>query len=272
MQFHRRTQGEVIPDYRFVVSGDHLVNPSPTQQVAGTASTIAVLARVSVLGLLSCMISLAAQPGPGRHCPWRCRHNPLPLERYVTGLPKHTITRLILFHFDAQACQRLIRRAFVPDELPIMIEMIFSNKDRGDGTPSQIIHSLSGVEAQNFVDVINGVRLSSKARQELKFTRAYSIRQALETLDLPSKIRKRCVKALYKICGRHAILPESLQIPLCYDRQGYPVYQGGFGDVWRGRYCDKDVAVKVIRVRSRPDLRKVVPVGRWFPPSHVTIH
>ena len=142
--------------------------------------------------------------------------------------------------------------------------------------PSKIIRSLSGVDAQNFVDVISvisGVRLPFGPLRELKLMPAHSVCQALETLELPSKkVRKRCVKALYEKCGRNNMLPVSLQIPLCYDRQGYPVRRGGYADVWRGKYCDQDVAVKVIRTYSLPDLRNIVQVGHWLPPSHVPMY
>ena len=98
--------------------------------------------------------------------------------------------------------------------------------------PSEIIRSLSGVDAQNFVDVISGVRLPFGSLRELKLMPAYSVCQALETLELRSKkVRKRCVKALCEKCGRNNMLPVSLQILLCYDRQGYPVRRGGYADV-----------------------------------------
>ena len=52
-----------------------------------------------------------------------------------------------------------------------------------------------------------------------------------------------------------------MRIPVCYDRTSVPLYRGGFADVWKGNYCGRDVAVKVIRIYSTSDLRKVAGVS-----------
>ena len=59
------------------------------------------------------------------------------------------------------------------------------------------------------------------------------------------------------MCGRNRILPKSLRIPLCYDRQVFPLYSGGFADVWKGEHRGRDVAVKVIRTPSSTDLQNL---------------
>jgi len=46
-----------------------------------------------------------------------------------------------------------------------------------------------------------------------------------------------------------------------YDRASVALYRGGSADVWRGIYCGRDVAVKVIRTYSNSDLRKIIGVG-----------
>jgi len=33
--------------------------------------------------------------------------------------------------------------------------------------------------------------------------------------------------------------------------------------VWKGEYCSRDVAVKVIRMYSNSDLQKIIGVSRW---------
>ena len=63
------------------------------------------------------------------------------------------------------------------------------------------------------------------------------------------------------VCGRHALLPKSLQIPLCYDRSVAPLYRGGFSDVWKGKHKGRHVAVKVLRVYSTGDFVKITSVG-----------
>ena len=65
------------------------------------------------------------------------------------------------------------------------------------------------------------------------------------------------------VCGRHALLPESLRIPLCYDRSDTPLYCGGFGDVWKGKHEGRHVAVKVLRVYSTSDFVKITSVGSY---------
>lgn len=50
-------------------------------------------------------------------------------------------------------------------------------------------------------------------------------------------------------------------IPVCYDHTTYPLYRGGYADVWKGEHCGREVAVKVIRVYSKSNLEKVVGVG-----------
>ena len=51
------------------------------------------------------------------------------------------------------ACERLLKRAFAPDELPSLIEAIFSNEDE-----CSAIRSLLGNDAQTFIDVMDEVR------------------------------------------------------------------------------------------------------------------
>jgi hypothetical protein len=110
------------------------------------------------------------------------------------------------------------------------------NKDESDA-----IRCLLGDDAQAFIDVID------------------------ETLDMPDLLpwtRQKCLKSLYRTCGRHALLPRALNIPVCYDRTGVALFRGGFADVWKGEYRGRAVAVKVIRTYSNSDLQKIVGVSR----------
>ena len=52
-----------------------------------------------------------------------------------------------------------------------------------------------------------------------------------------------------------------MNIPVWYDQMGRALYRGGFADVWKGKYRDRDVAIKVLRTYSDSDLRKIVGVG-----------
>jgi len=70
------------------------------------------------------------------------------------------------------------------------------------------------------------------------------------------------LNALCKICGHHALLPGPFQIPLCFDESnGYPLYSGGYADVWMGEHQGCKVAVKVLRVYSASDLDKITSVS-----------
>ena len=48
---------------------------------------------------------------------------------------------------------------------------------------------------------------------------------------------------------------------MCYDRNGHPLYKGGFADVWKGEHRGRDVAVKVLRIYSNSDFQKILDVG-----------
>ena len=85
--------------------------------------------------------------------------------------------------------------------------------------------------------------------------------QALNRIDLSLPVRVKCFRRLYRTCGRRGLLPETLKIPVCYDRNVYPLYQGGYADVWKGEHCGQEVAVKVIRIYRGKNLQKTFGVG-----------
>ena len=134
-----------------------------------------------------------------------------------------------------------------------MIEVIFSSQDE-----DKAIRNLLGNDPQAFVDVMYEAR-STPALHGLKLTR--SIDQALDRPDLSPRTRENCLKSLHRMCGRHAVLPTTLKIPISFERTGNALYRGGFADVWKGKHCERDVAIKVIRVYSGGDLQKVIGVG-----------
>ena len=65
------------------------------------------------------------------------------------------------------------------------------------------------------------------------------------------------MRTMYRICGRQALLPKSVSIPLCYDPMETPQGHGGFADVWKGHYQGEDVAVKVLRVYLTSDFERI---------------
>ena len=73
-----------------------------------------------------------------------------------------------------------------------------------------------------------------------------------------------CLHYLYRICGQQALILRSLTIRLDYDVTGDPRYRGRFADVWKGQYQGRDVAVKVLKLRSEGDPGEIRKVGcRW---------
>lgn len=74
---------------------------------------------------------------------------------------------------------------------------------------------------------------------------------------LAPQLRTRCLSTLSKICGCHGLLPKSVQIPLCYNRMDFPLYHGGYAEVWKGEYEGCKVAVKVLKVYQTSDLDRI---------------
>jgi hypothetical protein len=70
------------------------------------------------------------------------------------------------------------------------------------------------------------------------------------------------VRTLHRICGRQALLPKSLTIPLCYNPTETPLCHGGFADVWKGQCDGREVAVKVLKVYRTSNFEKIRKVGR----------
>ena len=70
------------------------------------------------------------------------------------------------------------------------------------------------------------------------------------------------MKSLYRMCAHHYLLPRSLQIELCYNPADVPHSRGGFTDVWKGEYGDKEVAIKVLGTSTMSDLKKIARVSR----------
>ena len=167
---------------------------------------------------------------------------------------------IIRFLFNISACGRLVRRAFALHELPSLIEVIFSSQDEGD-----TIRRLLGDDAQAFVDVIYEARphplITNLWQSKLAFT--HLIKQVLDRPDISPGARKNCLKSLYRTCGRHALLPTSLKIPIAFERTGNTLFRGGFADVWKADHCGRDVAIKVIRIYSDSDLQRVIGVSSW---------
>ena len=79
--------------------------------------------------------------------------------------------------------------------------------------------------------------------------------------SLPPRIRRRCLRVLCRICGREALLPKSLSIPLCYDPMEIPQFSAAFADTWKGEHRGKRVAATVLKIYLTSDFEKIRKVG-----------
>ena len=68
------------------------------------------------------------------------------------------------------------------------------------------------------------------------------------------------MRYLHKICGRQALLPQSLAIPLCYDPMENPQCNGMVVNVWKGEYQGREVAAEVLKY-PRGDFGELRRVG-----------
>ena len=85
--------------------------------------------------------------------------------------------------------------------------------------------------------------------------------QTLGNPDIAPNVRTRYLKPLYRTCAGHGLLPRSLQIELVNGLTGDALYHGGFGDVWKCEHRGQQVAVKVLRIYAKDDIRKTTRVS-----------
>lgn len=152
------------------------------------------------------------------------------------------------------ALQRLVSDTVSQDELPCLIETVVSNVKA-----AVVIQCLQGRDAQTFIDVIDQVHVTSLYLHGVISSLILS-EQALDSLDFSLRIRRKCVKRLYKICASRALIPRSLRFELPEDTMGAVQYHGGSADVLKRECGDRTVAVKALRPRphlSLEDMRNV---------------
>jgi len=158
-----------------------------------------------------------------------------------------------------QAWRRLIARTIPRDELPSTIEAILLGRE------TNVVDLLTGSDAQTFIDIMDEVCYHTPYFREMADLLPSLLRsfvQALDEFDLTSRIRKKCVRMLYKMCARNALFPRSLRIELRDNRDNIVRYRGGFGDVSKHEYQGREVAIKRLRIYDTSDPQKVIRVGR----------
>ena len=158
-----------------------------------------------------------------------------------------------------QIWKQLIGHVPAKRERISLITAIFS-----DHLQVEMAEQLSGDDAQTFIDRVDGVGLRAVSCSKDKSIDSVrtSTFQVLDLL-LPG-IRTECVRYLYRVCCRHALLPKSLAVPLRYDQTELPLRHGGSADIWKGQCLGREVAAKVLKVCSAHDLGQITRVGFWW--------
>ena len=166
------------------------------------------------------------------------------------------------------AWKHLISRTFPSHEVVSLVEGIFEDEEE-----VRALNDLRGDDAQTFIDVIHEVRFRSPSPKKHvliglvgRFTLSGSFVCADQALDSPNLLlwlRRECLTTLSRMCGRHALLPRSLQIPLCYNRLDTPLYDGGSANVWRGNHEGRPVAVKALKVYQSSNIVRIRSVGSF---------
>ena len=72
-------------------------------------------------------------------------------------------------------------------------------------------------------------------------------------------LRRRHVKALIKLSGATGLYPECLVLK-GIEIIGDAVEGGGFADIFKGRLQDQEIAVKVLKVYQKSDIKKLLKV------------
>ena len=143
----------------------------------------------------------------------------------------------------------------IPGQVISWIEEIAADEDGTDHLPEDA--------AQVFADTAYEVGLQTTSLRVHLISFLCILRtppcvnQALNLPDLPPQLRRELLRALCRVCGRRALLPKSLQVPLCYNRLQVPQCRGGFADVWMGDHRGQQVAAKVLRVYLTSDFGKI---------------
>ena len=157
----------------------------------------------------------------------------------------------------------LIGHPLTTDEQVSLITTIFSEYNQ-----PRVGNSLSRANHQTIIDVMDGVSTYVCLSSRDGWVNPLCIfGQALDSLA--PHIRRRCLRFLLKTCGQQALLPESILISCSYEPTEGMQYRGGYADVWKGRYHDQDVAMKVLRVHQGRKNAKIIHVGYRRPSASI---
>jgi hypothetical protein len=88
--------------------------------------------------------------------------------------------------------------------------------------------------------------------------------QALDSPTIDNSQKGHLMKALVKLSKTSGLYPDCLILNHAVTCDGDPIARGSFGDVWKGKILDREVAIKVLRVYQRSDVQKLLKVGFCF--------
>ena len=154
-------------------------------------------------------------------------------------------------------------RCLASDTIPThecisLIATIFLHKDQ-----VKMVSNLSKDDTQVFVNKISEASSHATCRSRgrpLKLLHLFN-----QVLDgLTPQIHRRCLCYLYRICGDQALLPRSLEIPLCYDPMENPAFHGRHMDVWKGRHEGQEVSAQVFKMLPGDDTERIKRVSCWW--------
>ena len=89
----------------------------------------------------------------------------------------------------------------------------------------------------------------------------HRVNQTSGTLSPFPRVQRTCLKRLSGICGHYNLPPRSMQIEVFKDPADDALYRGGFGEVYKCRYQNLDVAVKALKTYSEGDMQRVTRVS-----------
>ena len=113
-------------------------------------------------------------------------------------------------------------------------------------------------EARRFVERLNLVRCYISFLHSV----LQPCGQALDNRRLPRGKKTRYLRYLQKLCGTFGILPSSFVLaPESIERGIAPFAVGGHSDVYSATLAERPVAVKVFRIPTLMDPKKVYRVG-----------
>jgi len=160
-----------------------------------------------------------------------------------------------------RALRRLVSRTVPHDELSSLIETIVLNVKAAD-----IVGCLPKSDAQTFIDVTDEACHQAIPSLRNLFIDPFDFGQALNTLNFAPRIRRKCVKSLYKMCAGHTLLPRSLHFELPENQADAETRRGGFADVLKCEYRGRDVAVKALRVYDNNRWQDISNVSHYGAP------